>query len=139
MPKNHDLSNETQINKEHRLKVLNLKNKILQARLDQLTSLKHHYENYWLKLDLERYEAKMTYLTNKAKFLTYQSLSEKIPRLREEARGLDEETAQLTQRLEKFRSLDPQLLATFRSLKEEIECQEMLIKISEGNNSQHCS
>lgn len=132
----HDLSNETQINKEHRLKVLNLKNKILQTRLEYLTPLKKHYESYWLKVDLECYEAKLACLTNKAKYLTYQAISEKIQKLKEEIKLEDEEISQLSERLQKFRSLDSQLLAEYRRLKEEIECQEMLIKISEGNVSQ---
>lgn len=139
MPSKHDLSDETQINREHRLKVLNLNNKILQAKHDYLTNLKKHYESYWLNLDLECYEARMACLINKAKFLTYQAISETINKSKEDIKLMDSEIAQASKRLQMFKSLNPQLLAMYRSLKDEIECQEMLIKISECNISQDAS
>lgn len=136
MPSDSDLSKESQKNRDHRLKLLNLNNKILQAKHDYLVLLKQHYETYWLRMDLECYEAKMTCMVNKAKFLAHQAASENVNKLKDEIEQVDGEISQLTERLDKFKSLDPQLLAKFWALKDEIECQEMLIKISEDNISQ---
>lgn len=134
-----NLLSEIHLNKEHRLKILNLNNKILESKLDYLSALKRHYEDYWLDFDLKCYEAKMDCLVSKAKLTVNQAIQDRkgdmLRRLNEETVLLDEQISEAKAKLDQYKNLDARLMAEYRSLKDDLECQDLLIEISEGNTT----
>lgn len=123
----------------NRKQIMKLNNNILTVRLEQLEVLKQHYQDYWLDLDLKGYEASLDSLVGKAKFTAHQSswkrLDEMERNLEEKNKELDERIATLELRLNKFRSVEPNLLAEYRKLKDDLECQELLIRMGEDNKT----
>lgn len=122
----------------HKLKVLRLHNQILEVKKKYLNLLKEHYENYWLDLELKNREYREYSNLNKAKYTTYSECSKKLEdsssRVKEANKILTEEVKLAEQRLERFNSLDPKLLSEYKRLKEEHECQELLVKLSLNNS-----
>lgn len=133
------LSEQYNQSKEHKLRILRLNNEILEIKSEYLNALKRHYEEYWLNLDLKCYDAKVDCFVSKVKFMTYQASSGKLDdishKLKKESDLLDQEISKTKTLLEQYKNLNPELLAEYRRLKDDLECQEMLIKISEGNVS----
>lgn len=132
-----ELSEETKKNKEFEARSLELKNKILESKLNYLELLKEHYENYWLDIDLQCLDARIGHYVSKARSMVYETkaefLANMLKKLNSEKESLDKEIVEAQLKLEQFKSLDPDLLAEYRSLKDDLECQDMLIKISENN------
>lgn len=137
MSQKRDIPSEVRLNKEHRMKILDLENKILQMRLERLSLLKQHYEEFWLDIELKCFDTKIRGLVAKANFMVQQKRSEHLKglvlKLEEESRSLDIEIIRAKTQLEKFKKLDPELLSEYRELKDELECQDMLIQYSEYN------
>lgn len=131
------LQEDIKLNKEHEKKKLHVSNKILETRLKYLALLKEHYEGHLLDLGLQSYKSKIECTTIKCEFMTHQLRETKLnqiwQRLSEEEAVLDQKISQIESRLDQFRRLDPVLLAEYRELNDELECQEMLIQISELN------
>ena len=115
--------------------LLELENKIMDTRLVRLNLLKQHYQDHWLGMDLKEYESKYDALYNRLRFVTYQTGLNRIEELERhvsrESLALDQEMTKLELRVSKLKSLDPQLVAEYRKLKDDLECQNLLIEYSE--------
>jgi len=128
------------LNKQHRIKLLNLNNKILRIRLEYLSALKEHYNDYWLNFDIRCSAADLECQSSKKKYFAAMALKtegakidELAEKIGEKMRLLSEEETALGSRLRRYERLNQDLLAEYWVLKEDLECQEMLIKISERN------
>lgn len=137
MATKEELSEETKKNKEFKARSLELRHKILETKLNYLELLKEHYENYWLDIDLQCLDTRVGHYVSKARSMVYETkaefLANMLKKLNSEKESLDKEIAEAQLKLEQFKNLDSDLLAEYRSLKDDLECQDMLIKISENN------
>lgn len=122
---------------EYKIKTLQLHNQILETKSDYLKALEDHYKNYWLKLDLQAHKLVLDSIDSKESYNSYLTSAKKLQVLSSE---LEEENLRLTKqieeaqkRLDKFNGLDPNLLAEFRRLKDDLECQELLMTIGDVN------
>lgn len=124
--------------KDRSHKILELKSKILEVQRDYLKALKEHYEDYLLDLDVRCYKAKMYSFVTKAEYLILKAKSDKIDKIASRQDGelanLDDQIAEANAKLNQYKRLDPNLLAEYRKLKDDFDCQQMLIAISEANN-----
>lgn len=138
MTSKEEFAQDSKKNKESRMRILGLKNKILEAKLNYLEELREHYMNYWLDVDLQCPEARICHYVSKAQLMVYETKSERMTEMfKKLSRGkesLDKRIIAAQSRLEEFKRVDPDLLAEYRALKDDLECQDMLIQISEGNN-----
>lgn len=138
MATKEEVAQEIKRNKETKLRILGLRNKILEAKLNYLEELKVHYVNYWLDIDLQCPEARIGHYVSKAQLMVYETKAERMAdmsrRLQTKKESLDKNIVKAQSRLEKFKEVAPNLLAEYRALKDDLECQDMLIQISEGNN-----
>lgn len=121
------------------MRILELNNNILQVQVDTLKLLKQHYESYWLDFSLKYSESEINCHVSKARLMTYHVREDKaddiLRKLDEENKELGEELARVNERVERFKGLDQNLVAEYRKLKDDLECQEMLIQMSAGNIS----
>lgn len=131
------LAREMELNRNHRSAIIRLNNQILETRLNYLKTLEEYYENFWLDVGLKSFKAKMECIATKEKLLARQSMANKIEdissKLCNEAFQLDRDIRNAEARLSKYKALDPILMAEFRQIKDDLECQELLIKMSEKN------
>lgn len=131
-----ELAKEIDKNKDFRLRMLDLNIKIREIKLVILEELKKHYETHWLNVDLKCRDAKIVYHMSKAKLALHEfkekKLVEMIKQLEVKKESLDRRINSCHSRLEQFKKLDPSLLAEYRMLKDDLECQDMMIQISEG-------
>lgn len=129
------LIDEINSNRHNKLKILRLHNKILEAKLDYLNALKQHYNDHWLDFDTKCSDLRAECQLNKVMFKTYQSSSKKLLEinnaLRSEAKILDGKISNAEKRVIQFKELDHNLLAEYQRLKDDLECQDLLIEISE--------
>lgn len=137
MPIKQDLTtNDKPVSDSTRNKELDLNNKILEMKLNYLTLLKHHVENC-LEFDVDCQKAKVDCEVNKAifevKMKESKNYNELLDQVNREDENLREKIVQSQTKLDQLKKLNPALLAEYRALKEELECQEMLIQISECN------
>lgn len=131
------LQTDIKLNQEYKNLLSQATFKIFEIRSKYLTSLKEHYQAYTLHLGFECCKAEIECFTVKSEYMTQQlrrvKMVEKLHRLNEEKALLNEKISSVETRLDRFRSLDPALLAEHRELNDDLECQEMLIQISEAN------
>lgn len=137
MSSEEDLLNRLKLNREHKKRLWKLNNAILSTKIERLQLLRHHYQEHWLDLDLKCYDSKLDSLVSKTKFTVSQTAAKRIEgmveRFKQEDESLDKQIAEAQSRLDKFKNLDPHLLAEYRKLKDDLECQAILIAISEEN------
>lgn len=117
--------------------ITTLKNQFLTLKLERLQLLKRHYEDFWLDLDLKDYESKLDSIVSRTKATVYHISRKKIEELKtkyeREDKQLDEQLAKAQAKLDKFNSLDSNLLAEYRKIRDDIECQNLLVEISKNN------
>lgn len=117
---------------------LEIENNKLKEQLNDLTKLQKQFFD-WSQFDLKRYEVRLNYLLSKAKFMTHQHTVKKLDEietiLNNTSNQLDERISQSERTLIQFDNLDPALLAEYRRLKDDLECQDLLIEISKDNKS----
>lgn len=122
-----------------RRKALELGNKLMAARLSRLELLRENYQDHLLGLGLKDYQTKFEAYYTRAKSATCNSLAERIKKLEEhlnkEEETLNKEQASLELKLNKHRMLDKNLVAEYRRLKDDIECQMLLLEYSENNGT----
>lgn len=137
MSAEEDLMIQLKLNREHWKRLWGLNNKLLAVKIERLNLLRQHYQDHWLDLDLKSYDSKLDSLVSRTRFTVHQTsmkrVDELIHKYNQESAMLDEQIADVQARLEKFNNLDPDLLTEYRKLKDDLECQELLIKISENN------
>lgn len=123
----------------NKLAIMSLKNKILSARLERLRLTRQVFE----ELDLKSYEAKLDMLVSKIKFSTREASLKRLEELeRNVAAGansdgykmelLGERITAMKSQLSKYQSLDPNLLSDYKKVKDDLDCQQMLIKMCES-------
>lgn len=137
MESTSNLIDEINSNEEYKSSILRLNNRILEIKLDYLSALRQHYDDYWLEFDSKCCDLRIDCLVSKAKFMTYQTSSKKLEEisrsLMDEEKSLDNDIARAEKRLMEYKKSDPDLLAEYQRLKDDLECQELLIEISEDN------
>lgn len=132
-----DESKALEQERQKRKLLVSLENQYLSIKLERLKLLKQHYEDYWLDLDLKHSEARLDYTVSAAAAIVAQCNKKAL----EEAKAnYEKELVELNKRikenqiqLDKFNSLDPELLAEYRQLRDDIDCQNMLFEISKNN------
>lgn len=72
----------------------------------------------------------MNALSSKIQYMAMRALSTRLVNLKAK---IDLKLAEEKSRLSAYRNLDPNLMAEYLRLKDDLECQEMLIKMSENN------
>lgn len=112
------------------IELLRMQNKILETRLHRLDLLKRHYEED-SQLKLERFHKSMEALVSKTQYTAFIVLKNRIDSL--EAK-LSSKLAEERSQVDAYKNLDPDLMAEFLRLKDDLECQEMLIKMSNDNS-----
>lgn len=131
------LQQDIKLNREHEEALAQVTIKILETRTKYLTLLKEHYQNYSLDLGFKCCQAEIESFTTKSEFMTQQlrraKMVEKLHKLNTEKALLAHKITSAEIRLDRFKTLDPALLAEHRELNDDLECQEMLIQISEAN------
>lgn len=131
------LQQDIKLNQEHDKALAQITIKILEARTKYLTLLKEHYQNYSLDLGFKCCEAEIKCFTTKSEFMTQQlrraKMVERLHKLTAEKALLEQKISSAEIRLDQFKTLDPALLAEHRELNDDLECQEMLIQISQAN------
>lgn len=134
-----NLIDEINLNKEYKSSILRLHNRILEIKLEYLNTLKQHYDDYWLDFDLKCCDLRIACRTSKANFTRYQTGAKRLDEisrfLHKEDISLDRELAKAEERQMQFKKLDPELLAEYQKLKDDLECQDLLIEISQVNMS----
>lgn len=132
-----ELKLKLETDRAHRKAKMILENKILEVQLEQLKLVKQHYEEHQLKVDLKSYESKLNRLVSKSRYTVLQTSHKRLDDLQREFdqqnEALDKEITDLTNRLDQYKRLDPTLLAEYRKLKEDLDCQNLLIEMSGGN------
>lgn len=113
----------------HVVDLLRLQNKILVTRIYRLELLKSNYEGP-KHLELQCFQEKMNALSSKIQYMAMRALSTRLVNLKAK---IDLKLAEEKSRLSAYRNLDPNLMAEYLRLKDDLECQEMLIKMSENN------
>lgn len=133
--KEQELLDKLASDRAQRRHLLELENKIMNTRLVRLNLLKQHYLDHWLGMDLKEYESKYDALYNRLRFVTYQTGLNRVEGLErhvsKESLALDQEITKLESQVRKLKSLDPKLVAEYRKLKDDLECQKLLIEYSE--------
>lgn len=123
--------------REHRKSKTRLQNKILETRKERLKLTKQHQQDYLLTTDLKSYESKLDSLVSKGKYTIRQTCLKRKEELKlafdEKKVALDKEVLDLTSKLNQYRRLDESLLAEYRKVKDELECQNLLIDLEGGN------
>jgi hypothetical protein len=133
-----ELRSRLESNRVHRKRLMQLENKILEVRLEQSRLLKQHYEEHLLKVDLKSYESKLNSLVSRSKYTVSQTCLKRLEELKREYdrqnEALDKECSELRKSLEQYKRLDANLLADYRKLKEDLDCQNLLIEMSGGGS-----
>lgn len=131
------LKKDIKSNEDYQKTSVEIIKKILETRIKYLTVLREYYQNDLLALGVKEIEAEIEATVTKAEFMTQElrkkRMNEKLQRLKTEKGSLKEKIATAESRLDRFRSLDPTLLSEYRKLKDDLECQDMLIQFSEAN------
>lgn len=124
---------------DYNRRILATKNKILALRMERLRLLKQHYQDHKLDLDLASHEARLDSLVSRTKYTVFETSKKRIDDLervtREENSQLEELISEAEDKLDRYRRLDPNLLAEYRQLKDDLECQNLLMEISEKNRT----
>lgn len=122
---------------DRRRMLTNLRGSILLVKVERLALLEEHYVDFWLDLHMKDYEAKLDSIVNRAKATVFHISKKKIEGLKSkferEISALDNELAEAQTKLDKFNNLDPDIMAEYLKLKDDIECQNLLVEISNEN------
>lgn len=126
---------DIRLNKEYKEKQLMLERKIAELRY---TRLKLVYEYKVEKLrDIRFFEAKIDYLKNKSQFVQLEKQNGKldcnIEKLSKANSFMERKISTTRMMLQQYNELDQRLLAEYRDLRDEIDCQEMLVELSQAN------
>lgn len=131
------LKKDIKANEEYQKTSREIIKKILETKLKYLTVLREYYQKHLLAFGVKEFEAEIEATVTKAEFLTQEfrkkKMNEKLQRLKTEKGPLKEKISAAENRIDKFRSLDPTLLSEYQKLKDDLECQDMLIQFSEAN------
>jgi len=122
---------------ELRKRLIRLKNEYLEIRLRRLELLKKHYEQFWIDLDLQEYESRLDSITARTQATMHHVSRKKVDELTEscerDIKTVDTELSEAEERLKQFNNLDRSLLAEYRKIRDDIECQNLLVELSENN------
>lgn len=112
-------------------------NLLLNAQFQELNQLKKRFEDYWLDAKLKHILSKKDCETSEKIYSLFERESRKIDQLDRlldvKLFQIDESIKRAKDKLSQFSSLDPKLLDDYRKIKDDIECQEEIIKISQNN------
>lgn len=112
-------------------------NQLLNAQFLELSQLKKRFEDHWLDIKLKHILSKRESETNEKTYSLFEKDMRKIDQLDRlldvKSYQIDDTLKRTKERLRQFNSLDPKLLNDYRKIKDDIECQEEIIKISQSN------
>lgn len=135
-----ELMDRLRVIEDYNKRILTTKNKILAVRIERLRLLKQHYQDYKLDLDLKSHDSKLDSLVSRTKYTVYETSKKRIEelqrRVNEENIQLEGQISDAEDRLDRYKRLDPNLLAEYRRLKDDLECQYLLMEISEKNKGE---
>lgn len=124
--------------KSQRLELIKQRKEVLDTKLYYLKLLKKHYEEDVIGSELDRCVNQINSETNERLFVANRWLTQRVSELSETLRALEaalDEDIKLAQaRLEQFKGLDEGLLRRYWRLRDDVECREMLIKLSQNND-----
>lgn len=124
---------DIKLNGEFKDMELGLVRKIIETRLASRKLELEHQKN--LDEDLRLYETKIKCLESKARFHKFNKMDKKLEKLKAKTTDVEKRIDEAKRRLNLYKNLDADLLAEYRQLKDDLECQEMIFKLSEDNVS----
>lgn len=133
-----ELLKKLESNRVHRRQKLALENEFMRIRLEHSKVMKQHYEEHYLKVDLKSYQWRMESLLSRSRHTANQTsmrrLNDYLKReFDKQNKRLDTKMADLSCKLDQYKRLDGRLLADYQKLKEDLDCQNLLIEMSGGN------
>lgn len=133
-----DIKEQIKVDKEKQMVTLKKSNDVLSIKLECLELLKKHYEDFWLDTHLKYIASSLDAMVEREKFNVYDKIRERIDKrnceIKNEYEIVDRKIGEAQRQLDLYQRLNPEMLEEYKRLKDDLECQDMMIQLSKTND-----